>query len=778
MKLILYELYKIWSFRYLRLILAILLVINLAVAWVYSYEFVKSETELPESSYTLDELRHISERALDDPEWFGREYDRIMQEYEVYDWTGPAPKNIYSNNDLSLFLEVKYCLDAYDVFVNNVNTVISDAENVLKLNSIYPDVPELDGINDYQHDIIARYTRISDEVEPYQSHKLGWAEYFGYTTSLIFMFIWTAILSATMYSEHITSGFASILHISRSGGRKTVLAKFTAVSIATILSVIMFSLTSMLAIELRIGFSGGGAAIQMLTDPDVDYSLVPFLTSIRGYAAINVLIKCASMIAVAGLVSAVTTFTNGIFGFAAGFAVYVSQYALSETAFVTTSQWKNVNLIDICSDNTFLTRLREVSIFGKAWDLVPITLVILLVIAVLSAILSMWRLVHKRTEVKRVGVLSKIVSCTVTHTKSKLYARSRRRYPRTLFGYETAKNRTVLRCATAFLVLSILASSIYYKPPITAYDRMYGEIMQTLEGEYTPEKAQMISETYADYLKTVDMYDECLAKYFSGEMSPGEFFAYYDLYRIAQGRLPVYKSLVRQSEHLAKTPGGWYFYDTGVLEYANRDNDWGALLFVLILGAGIFLPEYRKKSSESTTISVIRTTKRGRRKFVSTKLLFVTISAVIASVVANAVEIYCYLQNYDTSAISAPMRSITEYAAMPSWLTVGGYFALTAALSVVGAVILALFACAISCIGERAVTVYAVVTVLLLPYASVLLGMDFMAYADLTRLSDAQRLLALTKDGGLLPTAIYYAVTTVGAVLAVRAVYAKTERKA
>lgn len=52
-----------------------------------------------------------------------------------------------------------------------------------------------------------------------------------------------------------------------------------------------------------------------------------------------------------------------------------------------------------------------------------------------------------------------------------------------------------------------------------------------------------------------------------------------------------------------------------------------------------------------------------------------------------------------------------------------------------------------------------------------------MSYADLTRLSDAQRLISLTKSGGLLPTVLYFAAALLSAVLLTRAVHIKTERK-
>lgn len=778
LKLVGCELRKLWSFGYVRFLFVLLLTVNMLSALIYCNEYLDMETK-SDYGYTKDDVLYVHQLYENDPEWFEQEYEFIVNKWKEWDGSEP-PESFYSKCDWNTFEHVYTDIHAYDNYVSDIEKTLSKAEYLLYIAESYK-TDSSNATKEYQEHVIKRYSSLLEKVEPYGSSTYGWRTLFSFSTLPVILFLWTLIISVTIYHEHILTGFSSIARICRKGRFSTGAAKLIAIMLVIVLSVALFTLSTMLVIELMIGFTGGEASVQLLTVPPLandstSYIYVPFNLSIRGYTIVNAGLKCLALFAFAALVVFVTSFSNHIFGYISGIILFVWQYYSANSTVLTTDQWRNFNLISICRDNLFLTRLREVTLFGSSVDLLLVVIVCLTAASVIFFLSAAVCFSTKRGSSKQVWVIKTLKSGinTVSQAFKNLI---KRRYPMNLCMYELRKSRIVLFVGVILLIVGFGATSEYYKPPATAYDRMYSEIVAKYEGEYTDEKAADISEQYDKYQKVIDEFAICESAFQNGEISESYFFKLYEKYLVAKARIQVYDDLVDQSDHLQNTPGGWYFYDTGVREYADRDNDWSSILFVLLLGAGIFLPEYKKKSSESTTISVIRTSKRGRRSFIRTKLWFVSVSAVIASVVSNAAEIYYYLQNYDTSAINAPIRSIAKYGSMPSWLSVGGFFALTVALSVVGTVILALLTCAVSCIGERAVTVYAVITILLVPYASVMLGMDFMSYADLTRLSDAQRLISLTKSGGLLPTVLYFAAALLSAVLLTRAVHIKTERK-
>lgn len=165
-----------------------------------------------------------------------------------------------------------------------------------------------------------------------------------------------------------------------------------------------------------------------------------------------------------------------------------------------------------------------------------------------------------------------------------------------LWLYELRKNRIAIFVGVILLVLGINTTSEYYKPLTSAYDRMYSEIVAEYEGEYTAEKAADILEQRDKCQRVIDEFHVFEAAFQKGEVSSNMFFRMYEKYLIANARIKVYNDLADQSNHLKNTPGGWYFYDTGVLSYADRDCYWSSVLFVLLMGAGIFLPEYKRKS--------------------------------------------------------------------------------------------------------------------------------------------------------------------------------------
>lgn len=780
LNLVKYEFSKLWSFGYVRFLLVLLLIVNIVASAVYCEEFLANEKSGTEFSYSRDDVFYVHKLRENDPEWFEEEYTNITTTWNAW-MDGDPPVSVYSGCDWWAFEHVYVDVHAYDNYISSIQSTVREAEYMLHISESY-NSSALEATKEYQQHVIDIYSELLEEVEPYSGTAYGWRAFFSFSTLSVVLFLWTLIVSVTVFNEHITSGFAPISRICKNGRLKTALAKLIVLVLVIVLSVALFILSAMLVIELRIGFTGGGSPIQLLgvhiTDADkTSYTYVPLNLSIRGYAIVNAGMKCLVLFAFAALVVFITSAINQFFGYASGIALFLWQYSIANAPVLTMDQWRKLNLISICRDNEFLVRLREVTINESSVDLLDIALVGLPIAFVLFSAFAVVCFSVRRNGGRQAMIIRKL-SLAVQKVKTSLAGRIKRRYPMTLCSYEIRKSRIAYMLWAVLVVVMWYVTSEYYQPPNTSYDRMYGEIVETYKGEYTDEKAADINEKYNEYQRTVNEFETYIKAFQDGEIPERAFANLYEKYLVAMSRLPVYRDLDQQSLYLKRTPGGWYFYDTGVLAYASRGNDWGALVFILILGAGMFLPEYKKRSSESSTIFIIRATKRGRRSFVNTKLGLTLISVLIASVVANVTEIYCYLQNYDTFAMNAPMRSIMEYKDMPSWLTVGDYFVLTMVLSVIGSLIIALIVFAISCIGERAVTVYALVTVLMIPYASVMLGMEFMSYADLTRLSDAQRIVALTEKSGLSGTAIYYVAAATAALAALRAVRIKTERKA
>lgn len=127
------------------------------------------------------------------------------------------------------------------------------------------------------------------------------------------------------------TGFSSIARICRRGRFGTGAAKLVALMLVIVLSVAVFILSAMLVIEVRIGFEGGEAPVQLLQvqiwDTDkTSYTYVPFNLSMRGYALVNAGLKCLALFAFAAFVIFITSFSNHIFGYISGVALIVWQY--------------------------------------------------------------------------------------------------------------------------------------------------------------------------------------------------------------------------------------------------------------------------------------------------------------------------------------------------------------------------------------------------------------------------------------------------------------------
>ena len=166
--------------------------------------------------------------------------------------------------------------------------------------------------------------------------------------------------------------------------------------------------------------------------------------------------------------------------------------------------------------------------------------------------------------------------------------------------------------------------------------------------------------------------------------------------------------------HAEADNGGWFVYDTGWQKLYSGDADLFLYTAILLLLAGIFASEYFSRGEKGGFARILRSTKKGREQTFSAKLISAAIMSLTLTVITSAIDIVSVFGNYEMPALSAPIVSIREFAALTTSLTVGGYMAVFLILRITGALLMAMLVCALSELLCRYLPVLGTVIVLTL----------------------------------------------------------------
>ena len=263
--------------------------------------------------------------------------------------------------------------------------------------------------------------------------------------------------------------------------------------------------------------------------------------------------------------------------------------------------------------------------------------------------------------------------------------------------------------------MKIFYSTELYSAPRSYSDDVYYEYMTYLEGELTDEKLEFIRAEREDIDSIMRVKEQMQAAYRDGEIDFNEYYDYLARYNYAESRNELLKIIEDHAEYLAEADnGGWFIYDTGWQKLYSGDADLFLYTAILLLLAGIFASEYFSRGEKGGFARILRSTKKGREQTFSAKLISAAIMSLTLTLVTSAIDVFTIFGNYEMPALSAPIVSIREYAALSPALTVGGYMAVFLILRITGAILMAMLVCALSELLCRYLPVLGTVIVLTL----------------------------------------------------------------
>ena len=716
-----YEFKKLLGVKYLWVFLGIFILLNSAIAW---YTADKS-TVAGEPTQLISEF--FAQYSLN-PEELDAHYAEILrfnQEQNVlmheafqsgnYDYVPETMPSIYSDDesypDQRLFAKLYETIEAARNYPEIMQMIIDRAKaNLAEFTAM--GLSEDSFTYKYQSRVIELYELTRDNVQIDVGYSRGWNEYFDYDMVNVFQFIMLIMLASLIFAQEKQTGFLPIIRAAKHGRLRTAFAKITVTVLLSMAFTLLFTMTTWAVYGVRIGFSSPTNALQSLSE----FTLSPYQINIGQYFAISIGVKLLTFALFSLLILALSAvFYNYILIYLSGLGLFGLNFLLYTLTYINAnSPLKNLNLVAVSAANPLFVRYRAVNLFGNVWGYVPFMLTVFTLLLVSSAVMTSVLYVRGINEI-RIGWIDTMISNIMIHMakiKTRLVHssvkhkenRKIRAYSLSLLAAESFK--TLISSRFIVVVVLLLCVKLWYSAEINqatnSYsDAVYKEYMITLEGELDDEKLAYLA-------KERSSIDEILAKqtmmqqaYMEEKITFEEYRDYLSDYNYAYSRSELLTVIEDHASYLQKKQAetgitGHFVYDTGWKKLFNADADLFLYTSILLLLTGSFAAEYASKSSSGGFAQILRSTKNGRNKTFTAKLVSSGIIALMLAILFNAVDTAVIVANYDMPNLTAPLISMQMFSDLTSGISIGVYIGVFFVLRIIGALLMAMLVCALS----------------------------------------------------------------------------------
>ena len=745
-QLITYELKKLLRDVFFKVVLVLFLVLNIFLCAWYTKEKTGGEFDLIYRGY-IDEVYDLSQR---DPELFLSEFERVMED--------KSEINLYGDEfvrDIQIFNEVKRILDTDKEYHKQIDSLISQSERILQH---YENTEKSKTTFKYRYNkqIVNVYSAVNENVKLDNAPLRGWRELFTYEIDFYLLLIIVALCCISMATNDRKNGFYSVSGVCRYGRRETVLAKYVALLLVTVVLVLLFALTSLISVGVVCGYSNPFNAVQAVTELDA----FPMATNmIESFMVVCVLRFLAMFSFSAALFAFSMWIKNQIICFGGAIGVFLVNYFVYSLKSFEVGQWKHINLLSLYFIDEYLVSYRALALFDHSINL---TYVLILFMTVIFSVSPVIAVVGYTTSVA--PRILKVLDIT------KYFHQIRRNIsaytllkPRSMVSFELYKHRVAIILLVILVVLKVFDSSEYYEYKNTPYERMYKEYMSEIGGEYTEEKGEYIREQETYYTKIKSKYDSMTSKLQEGLITQDEYNTYLREYMVSDTKLNVLENLSEISTYLQKLKDdreivGSFVYTTGYFLNTARGVDWLLLLFVVFLSCRFYLYESEKSIAGTSMDVVNRTTKKGRVALYFRKYVLCTIITLICCLTFELIDLHFLLKNYEMPDMTATVLSLEQYSRMPN-ISIKSYAVLSGILGVLGGVIISLLCFVIAASIKKMMITYAIaVAAIVVPSFAASVN-NIFSFIDVTSLHNPDKLFRLRDlSVPLLTVLVFYGV--------------------
>lgn len=389
------------------------------------------------------------------------------------------------------------------------------------------------------------------------------------------------------------------------------------------------------------------------------------------------------------------------------------------------SNWNSLKYLNpaaVLRTNEIYRQYLNLNIGGHPVNLIPAVFLFLLAACVLFTTCVLIAYACKRP----------VCAKRMSRTRNRRPCRRGRRGP-TLFSQEAYKLLIQNKAAWYLLLFAALTGMALPTSPeyLPSDEWMYRQYMTTLSGPMTPEKQRYLDQESA-VLDDAEQKSHAIARQLqAGEISPSQAELLSRPYDVILARRPIWERVLQQVAYSKAHPGASILYDNGYRTLFTGSGDAAALLPLVLLCvvcfASIFAMEYPNRA-----VRILCVTPLGRGRTAVTKLLLsclLTIPLFLLGIVPELARIHL---TYGFPGLTYSVISLPPYAGLPAWLPVWGLLALHYGCQLFGCLTITLVICALSLRTKNGI--YAIMLSFLLLGAPILLaamGLDFTVYGSL-----------------------------------------------
>lgn len=299
------------------------------------------------------------------------------------------------------------------------------------------------------------------------------------------------------------------------------------------------------------------------------------------------------------------------------------------------------------------------------------------------------------------------------------------------------ENYKMLITNRALLILLLFAVLLAYRSLDRSYspsvsEQYYQSLMTELEGEMTNEKESLVLSEKTRYEEAFQKIEQINKMVSAGELSTDTANTLKSQANMTLAFYPAFQRVEAQYEHI-KADGGSFVYDTGYLYlFGILEDAFSVDFLILSIGIIIALSGAIPMEYQTGSLFLIGATKAGKQKMMLYKALIGSLSASTLALVPILYRIYRISSVYPMHSLGTAIQNIPHFSGLSVSMPVICFVLLFVIVQILSMVLVALITMAISIWRKNyAQTVFFALLVLAIPMLLKLLGFEIAKWFSL-----------------------------------------------
>lgn len=748
LKLVSFELKKIWGKKSFIFITCLLLIINVFFLWytnlesdnkpsLSAYKIFQKEiskmTETEKSEYVKNLKEDIDgiSFVIDILNMKNSEIGSYFAEQEMIENPGVF-ESYYKMYESGDYLHFTSSFEQEKVFINEIYDEQEKVSNYSEfLENVKSDKSKLEGIsifknqdkNSYSFRNIQKsakdYAKLNNDEITFTTSKTIVSTIENTWTDILLILI-TFLFIGNLISEEKEKKLFYITRSTKYGVGHSIIAKIIALFIHCIVFSLVFFGINYMFFSI---FSGGVDLTVKLQ------SLAPYMESslsinILEYLIISILTKGMLIFGISAILTAVCIISDsmvfpymlGALFIAVSWILYNFIPAVSKLSII-----KYLNIFGILKTENLYGSYLTLNLFNYPVSQTVLSLIMIIILSIVGIILCyLFFLKGKSLELKK-------------STKNfNIGFRPHISLLRHEFYKILITNKGIIIILIFGLLICYNELHITYNPSVQ--EQYYQSIMMKLEGEQTDEKIKLIESEKARYDKAFSKIEEIDKLVSSGEISSTTGEAMKIEWYSITAFYPSFERVLTQYSFVNENDGN-YIYDTGYLYLFGTSELNNGLLndFVfLTLGLTFLFCNIISIENQNGAWNLLKATKRGKKEIIKAKVKVLLILVVMFCTLPFACRFISVSKAFPINGFFLEARNIPIYHNLTLGVSVIGLVLLKLFLQIITGLLISIIIFNVSWWRKNSTqTIFFGILMLCVPLILVLLGFDFMKYFSL-----------------------------------------------